>query len=48
MHLYNVHYEDYAIRTIEGLKSTHQATAEQRKGQVNEPLLHIPLKNVVP
>ena len=36
------------MRTIEGLKSTLPATAAQRKGKVNEPLLHIPLKNVVP
>ena len=36
------------MRTIEGLNSTLPATAAQRKGKVNEPLLHIPLKNVVP
>ena len=35
------------MRTIEGLKSTLPATAAQRKGKVYEPLLHIPLKNVV-
>ena len=39
---------DYTMRTMEGLKGTQLATAAQRKGKVNEPLLHIPLKNVVP
>ena len=34
--------------TIEGLTSTLPATAAQRKGKVYKPLLHIPLKNVVP
>ena len=32
---------------MEGLKGTQLATAAQRKGKV-EPLLHIPLKNIVP
>ena len=35
------------MRTIEGLKSTLPAMAAQRKEKVYEPLLHIPLKNVV-
>ena len=43
-----MHYEDFVIRTIEGLRSTHPATAVQRKGQINQPLLHIPLTNVIP
>ena len=34
--------------TIEGLTSTLPATAAQKKGKVYKPLLHIPLKNVVP
>ena len=38
---------DYTMHTMEGLKGTQLATAAQRKGKV-EPLLHIPLKNIVP
>ena len=43
-----MHCVDYIMRTIEGFKSTHLETAAQRKGKVDEPLLHTPLKNVVP
>ena len=43
-----MHCVDYIMCTIEGFKSTRLETAAQRKGKVDESMLRILLKNVVP
>ena len=43
-------YKDFVRRTIVALKGSDPTPAmkAQRKGRINEPLLYIPLNNVVP
>ena len=43
-----MHCVDYIMCTIKGFKSTRLETVAQRKGKVNEPLLRLLVKNVVP